>query len=426
MGFRDDIDAISNVLPSPPFRQTFFFSATINSAVQQVAKQIMGTDHEYINTVPEDASPVHAHIPQYHTVLSSASEQIPHMLRLIAHDQLTNPGKSKVILFFQTTKMTQLFATFIRELSKAVLPAGKGTAVYELHSKLAMPRRTSTSRAFRMSKSGADILVTSDVSARGVDYPGVTRVIQVGVPVSTEQYIHRVGRTGRKNGSAGRGDLILSPWETNFLSWKLRGIPMRPVTVEKLEKEVMELSEKHDSDPKEFYAGAGMNKYTQYLSGFSAPIVPRLQDVEKEVTELLSMVEEEAIEETFVSLLGFYSTHGQDVGSKSNLLDGCRQWAVDACGLQQPPSLSNSILFKLGYTDEDGAARTPRRSNFGLKKRDSGRSFSGRPSTEYSPQNARRRPHWESRGNVNSRTKDNDRFSQGRGYGRSSFGMRGR
>ncbi len=71
--------------------------------------------------------------------------------------------------------------------------------------------RTKMSNTFRKTTDQPTILVTSDVSARGVDYPGVTRVIQVGIPHSMEQYIHRVGRTGRA-GMDGRGDLVLLPW----------------------------------------------------------------------------------------------------------------------------------------------------------------------------------------------------------------------
>jgi len=62
-------------------------------------------------------------------------------------------------------------------------------------------------------------------SARGVDYPGVTKVIQVGAPVSRDQYIHRVGRTGRA-GKSGDATLILAPFEKGFLD-RLDDIPIK-------------------------------------------------------------------------------------------------------------------------------------------------------------------------------------------------------
>ena len=88
------------------------------------------------------------------------------------------------MIFLNTTKQTQLFATLLRELSKTTLPARP--RIYEIHSKRTQSSRTAASSAFRRDRSGAAILVTSEVSARGVDYPEVTRVIQVGSPVSTE------------------------------------------------------------------------------------------------------------------------------------------------------------------------------------------------------------------------------------------------
>ena len=127
---------------------------------------------------------MHAHIPQHFAVLPSPKEQLPNLFHLIAHDQLTNPGNSKILIFLNTTKQTQLFATLLRELSKTTLPARP--QICEIHSKRTQSSRTAASSAFRRDRSGAAIFVTSDVSARGVDYPELTRVFQVGSPVSTE------------------------------------------------------------------------------------------------------------------------------------------------------------------------------------------------------------------------------------------------
>jgi len=63
------------------------------------------------------------------------------------------------------------------------------------------------------------------VSARGVDYPGVTKVIQVGVPTSRDIYIHRIGRTGRA-GKEGEAVLVLAPFEEGFLR-DLKDIPIK-------------------------------------------------------------------------------------------------------------------------------------------------------------------------------------------------------
>ncbi|ELU39993.1 RNA helicase [Rhizoctonia solani AG-1 IA] len=252
MGFRDDLEDIISYLPKSPERQTMLYSATVSRAIQQVARSTLDRNHEFINTVQEEESPVHAHIPQYHTVLPRAEDQVPHILRLLAHDQLTNPGKSKSVIFLPTTKMTQMYASLLRELARDTLPAGRETQIYEIHSRKDQDSRSRTSDRFRKDTSGASILVTSDVSARGVDYPGVTRVIQVGIPSSSDQYIHRVGRTGRA-GTEGRGDLVLLPWEIGFVTWQLTHVPMKPTTVKQVEAEVLALAAKHDENPSAFY-----------------------------------------------------------------------------------------------------------------------------------------------------------------------------
>ncbi|KAG2132697.1 DEAD-domain-containing protein [Suillus bovinus] len=391
MGFRDDIDAIMSYLPPTPERQTFLFSATLSRNVRQVAQTVLAQDHKFIDVAHESESPVHAHVPQYHTVLPSPSQQIPHLLRLLAHDQLSNPGKSKVILFLPTTRMTQLFATLTRELSKVVLPAGQYTKVYEIHSKRAQDSRIAASDAFRADKSGASILVTSDVSARGVDYPGVTRVIQLGIPAATEQYIHRVGRTGRQGSTVGRGDLVLLPWEIGFLSWQLNEVPLKPVTSDELARQVQDLAAHYDADPQEAFKSVTIR--THDLKGrpmrntpraYDAPLSSRLssEEMHNSIAAILEHIDEEAVKETFASLLGYYIPKSPELRvQKGNILTGCKNWATEACGLPAPPHVSDGFLQKMGLNDG-------RTKHFGKSYRDP------RPSAR--PVNS-----WEGRGKQN-------------------------
>ncbi|KAN0130303.1 P-loop containing nucleoside triphosphate hydrolase protein, partial [Lactarius tabidus] len=190
MGFCPDIDAITDFFPKTPIRQTFLFSATVSPQIRQVARKVIDKDHLFIDVVSKDTSPVHAHIPQHYTVLPNAKEQLPQLLRLIAHDQLANPRSSKVIVFLNITKQTQLFATLFRQLSKTTLPAR--SQIYEIHLKRTQASQTAASNMFHCNRSGAAILV--------------------GIPASLEQYIHRVGRTG-SSGKSGRADLLLLPLE---------------------------------------------------------------------------------------------------------------------------------------------------------------------------------------------------------------------
>ena len=297
---------------------------------------------------------------QYHTVVPNASHQIPHVLRLLAHDQLSNPGKSKTIVFLPTTKMTKLFTTLLRELSNTALPAGGRTNVYEIHSKRDQQARTRTSDSFRRDRSGAAILVSSDVSARGVDYPGVTRIIQVGIPGSTEQYVHRVGRTGRA-GTAGRGDLVLLPWEIGFVSWQLVEMPLKPLTVGELTSQVQELAAQHGADPQ----SVSKNVPRQTLRAGAtitrppASVTSIVEDMDKKVSELVQNLDKDAVDETFTSLLGYYIPKSPELRvQKSVIVQGCKDWTVEACGLQMPPYVSEMFLRKLGASE-------PRTAHFG-------------------------------------------------------------
>ena len=111
-----------------------------------------------------------------------------------------NRQKHKIIVFFELTSLARLYSRFLS------LRLGHTVGVWELHGKMHQRERSVASRRFRDASNG--VLLTSDVSARGVDYPGVTHVVQIGSPRNRETYIHRVGRTGRA-GNSGEGLLIL-------------------------------------------------------------------------------------------------------------------------------------------------------------------------------------------------------------------------
>ncbi|EIM81977.1 DEAD-domain-containing protein [Stereum hirsutum FP-91666 SS1] len=393
MGFRDEIDAIKEFLPPTPERQTFLFSATLSTSIRQVARSTLDKSHTFIDVVPKDDSPVHSHIPQFHTVLPSAADQIPHILRLIAHDQLSNPGKSKLIVFLPTTKMTQLFATLLRQLSHSV-PAGKQTRVYEIHSKRTQESRSKVSDMFRKDQSGATILVSSDISARGVDYPGVTRVIQVGIPGGTEQYIHRVGRTGRA-GTSGRGDLVLLPWEIGFISWQLTEFPIKALHTNELKSEVAELSSKHDADPDAFWKDP-TGRPVRRLNRFAPNTAARLEEIPNHIEALFQQLEEDAIKETVASLLGYYIAKQSELRvQKGVMIEGIKAWSVEACGLPQPPYFSPDFLDRLGFSDN-------RTKHFGKGPKQ--QRFNAPPSN-----------HWQGRGSVRGK-EQRERGSGYRGY----------
>ncbi|CAA7268512.1 unnamed protein product [Cyclocybe aegerita] len=331
MGFKADIEMINSYLPPTPQRQTFLFSATVSRAIQEIARDTLSRSHKFVNCVSVDDSPVHAHIPQYHTVIPSGQDAFPHLLRLIAQDQLIKlasadkRGKSepsKVIVFFNTTKMVQLFSDMLRQAQSA-LPLARQTRIYEIHSKRDMKQRVRVSDGFRHDKGPASVLVTSDVSARGVDYPGVTRVIQMGVPAGRDIYIHRVGRTGRAGKTDGRGDLVISSWELPFLK-QMADVGLKPVTVAEVKRDVEERA-----------AAVGVSS-------------PHLASLDNHAMSISSATNAHEISEAYMSQLGFFLGHIQSLGLvQPDVVNGVGKYFQDLGALEAPPMMSRSMQERL-------------------------------------------------------------------------------
>ncbi|CAG8706513.1 7480_t:CDS:2, partial [Acaulospora morrowiae] len=214
MGFREDIERIINYYPKE--RQTFLFSATVSSQIRQIAKFALKPDYTFIDTVdPNDVNTNHQ-IEQLYSI-TPYDNQLP-VMRKIINDHRKLHRNGKIMMFLPTRMATMLYADLIRNLDEM--------DIFELHSGKNQEMRTKISNRFRNSRRES-ILVTSDVSARGVDYPGVTMVLQVGAPSSREQYIHRIGRTGRA-GKEGTGVLLLSPFERGFMR-HIEDLPLKPI-----------------------------------------------------------------------------------------------------------------------------------------------------------------------------------------------------
>lgn len=163
-----------------------------------------------INDAEED-SHTSADIDQSHIVVPSMDRYLSSVVEIVRFAIQQDP-QGKIVAFFPTARTVAFMAEFFNE--------GLKIPVLELHSKKTQSHRNRVSDEFRAASSS--ILFTSDVSARGVDYPGVTHVIQFGMSENREQYIHRLGRTGRA-GSTGKGWLVLGPFESLFLEM-LKGL----------------------------------------------------------------------------------------------------------------------------------------------------------------------------------------------------------
>ena len=431
MGFREDIDAISEYLPKPPTRQTFMFSATMPTAIEQVARRILSKNHTFINCVPENAAPTHLQIPQHYTAVPSPDEQVPHILRLIAEDQLANPGKSKVLIFLPTTRLVQLYSTIIGQTGREVLPAGENTRFVEMHSKKAMNSRIKASDWYRRDRSGASVMITSDVSARGVDYPGVTRVIQVGVPQSSDSYVHRVGRTGRgKDIGTGRADLVLLPWELGFLTWQLMDIPIKEVTTNELKASVTDLAQKYEANPSEFFATRGASQdnrsrgrdYRDYRDRrslrFDPNVAARLEKIPEAMKDLQESLQKEDVVDALTTIMAFYASNSDKIRvQKPVAVAGIHQWAEALVGEKVHMRVPREFLEKKRsseprrtspWADKRTRETLPSWQQRGQFNRDSKFSFRRRTDTEWNDDGDRRRGGWGDEDRAPRRRFDDD------------------
>jgi len=295
MGFRRDIDKIIAAVPKE--RQTLLFSATVPEEVHKVSQIALKRDHEFINTVEEGSEETHSKVCQSSIVASH--EKHFHIVYAVLKKHISQDPEYKVLVFCTTAMVTRLMAELLAELK---------FNVREIHSRKPQAYRTRVSNEFRNSK--GLILVTSDVSARGVDYPDVTLVVQMGIPSDRQQYIHRLGRTGRK-GKEGQGILLLAPWEEYFL----KSVKDLPIT----------------KDP-----------------------VPQLDsETNLKVQRALSHVELKDKESAYQAWLGYYNSVKQIGRDKSRLVELANEFSR-SMGLDKPPAIATLTLSKMGLKNVPG------------------------------------------------------------------------
>ncbi|KAF7332308.1 hypothetical protein MKEN_00112200 [Mycena kentingensis (nom. inval.)] len=222
-GFRRELDKILAFLPDKTKfpRQALLFSATVSSEIKQVAKSAMSPGYKFVSTLKEDEINAHEHVPQQSLVLPF-DQHFAATLAFLQQDRALHRGSSKTMIFLPTARAVGFFAEALSKLPPGTLPP-----VYDIHSRKSQPARNKAAESFKAAKEA--VLISSDVTARGMDFPGVTLIIQTGLPANAEQYIHRLGRTARA-GASGRGVLVLSEAESFFLNDKtIRGFGLTQV-----------------------------------------------------------------------------------------------------------------------------------------------------------------------------------------------------
>jgi len=216
MGFERELKKILAFLPKEN-RQTLLFSATLPPDLKSMCGVILRPGYKFLNTVTEGETNVQVQQEMAVVPLRHHIHALAHALNLARKEK-----DHKIIVFFPTARVCALFAEIFRRSLKKT-----GTTVLEIHSRKSQSYRNTQSQRFREGTNV--ILFSSDVSARGVDYPDVTYVVQVGV-VEKATYIHRLGRTARV-GKRGKGLLLLCDFEEKLAKKTLRGLPIKTSAV---------------------------------------------------------------------------------------------------------------------------------------------------------------------------------------------------
>ena len=175
MGFAPDIMKIVNMLPKK--RQTLLFSATMPAPIRKFSQQLLNKPKEVSISISKPAEKI------VQSMYGVEDEQKP----ALAEQILTGLKEMEKILVFAGTKIK------VRQVSDRLLKAGFDVAA--IHSDLDQAEREDRLSAFRNGK--LKIVVATDVLSRGIDIKGIDLVINYDVPGDPEDYVHRIGRTGR-------------------------------------------------------------------------------------------------------------------------------------------------------------------------------------------------------------------------------------
>ncbi|KAI5189268.1 ATP-dependent RNA helicase DDX10/DBP4 [Nematocida sp. AWRm77] len=209
MGFRQTIERILEYVSAK--RQTLLFSATVEAIAK--AKSVWDIDTPEIITVEDESVQETGSACLVQEVLVVTPAQKFDLLYRVIKEHL----KKRVIVFLSTCKEVTFFYTLFKSLRL-------GVPLLYLNGNMALNKRIETYHKF--SKNEPKMLFSTDIAARGLDFPNIDLVLQLDAPDSKETYIHRVGRTAR-NGAKGKGILAVLPREEGLLK-DLRGVPGFP------------------------------------------------------------------------------------------------------------------------------------------------------------------------------------------------------
>ena len=321
-GFAPDIAAIQRLLPDRKVtdRQTLLFSATVPREVMDIVRRTMKPDFKFVRTVQEGEQQTHERVPQKLVWVKGFENLLPALLELCQREIARKgaPPFKAIVYFGATAEATLAHATFMKLAMGNERPITAEMMV--IHAKLTQMERTASAEKFRRASSA--ILFSSDVTARGMDFPGVTHVIQIGLPATRDTYIHRIGRTARA-GREGEGWLLATPLEQRELRDRLGNLPLKV-------------------DTSLATATVDMTKDAE-LPEPVAMTLTRIVEASGRVSPL-------AKTRAYLATLGMF----QWVRNKQTLIDAMNQRAKFQWVMDPPPGVPASLASKLGLSRCEG------------------------------------------------------------------------
>lgn len=245
MGFIEDVNWILSQLPAK--RQTALFSATMPDAIRRIAHQHLVSPQEVrIESRTTTATTVH----QRYWVVSGV-HKIDAMTRILEVEPY-----DAVLVFVRTKTDAEDVANKLQ---------GRGLACAALHGDI--PQRQREKIIERLKSGSLDIIIATDVAARGLDVDRITHVFNYDIPYDAESYVHRIGRTGRA-GRTGEAILFVSPRERRALRQiervtRQRIEPLRMPTAADVNKRRLE---NFRNQILETIAGGGLEEYLEVVS----------------------------------------------------------------------------------------------------------------------------------------------------------------
>jgi superfamily II DNA/RNA helicase len=179
MGFIGPVEEIAAATPA--LRQTVMFSATFGKGVKKLSETLLRNPFEIVVSAAEKRQ---EHIEQTFYSTKSLEDKLKHLDQILSHESV-----DQAIIFSATKMQTEKLAEELRK---------RGLQVAALHGDMRQNQRTRTTHQFRTGK--VRLLVATDVAARGIDVLSISHVINFDAPNTLDDYIHRIGRTGRAGG----------------------------------------------------------------------------------------------------------------------------------------------------------------------------------------------------------------------------------